>query len=319
MIRMCKDMKNKPLLSICIPTYNRANYLINCLESIVHQDGFDENVEVVISDNCSDDNTEEIGKRYEAEYENVKYYRNEENVIDANYSLVLKRATGCLRKLTNDTLVYTPGAILQMVGVARRCVEEKPLVYFFNAEKGDSAIEIDSINHLLEYVGHWITWIGSVAIWDDDVDELNVLSEMAYTRLSHVPFLFKQFEKRRKAYVYDKRIISIQSVTNKDLLYGLYKVFYTTFLGFIKEYVDDGIVSNDCYEMMRKELLLEFFCPWIIQWKYHNNEYRFSDEDLKELVEKEYEAETYFRKYKRKLFYLSIKDMVRRIVRKNNV
>ena len=54
---------NKPLLSICIPTYNRAHYLKECLGSIVAQ--FDDrdvrdNVEVVVSDNASPDNTREL-------------------------------------------------------------------------------------------------------------------------------------------------------------------------------------------------------------------------------------------------------------------
>ena len=59
----------KPLLSICIPTYNRSGYLEQCLESIVHQERFDE-IEVIISDNCSTDDTEAVCKKYKS-FQNI--------------------------------------------------------------------------------------------------------------------------------------------------------------------------------------------------------------------------------------------------------
>ena len=58
-------MENKqPLLSICIPTYNRAEYLEGALKNIVTDSAFDSRVEVIISDNASTDNTQEVGKKY---------------------------------------------------------------------------------------------------------------------------------------------------------------------------------------------------------------------------------------------------------------
>ena len=58
---------NETLLSICITTYNRANYLGDCLSSIVEQ--FDnreliDQIEIMISDNASADNTTDIIKGF---------------------------------------------------------------------------------------------------------------------------------------------------------------------------------------------------------------------------------------------------------------
>ena len=57
-------------LSICIPTFNRADYLERTLGSIVCQKYFltTSDVEIIISDNCSWDATESISRRYAALY-----------------------------------------------------------------------------------------------------------------------------------------------------------------------------------------------------------------------------------------------------------
>ena len=63
---------DKPLLSICIPTYNRSKYLKNSIESIICQQEFlDGKVEIVISDNASEDDTPSAVKAYTDRYSNV--------------------------------------------------------------------------------------------------------------------------------------------------------------------------------------------------------------------------------------------------------
>lgn len=59
-----KKNEKKPLLSICIPTYNRAKTLDKTLLTLTGQDFFNvsDDVEIVISDNCSTDDTGEICK-----------------------------------------------------------------------------------------------------------------------------------------------------------------------------------------------------------------------------------------------------------------
>ena len=86
------------LLSIAIPTYNRADYLKRCLDHIVVQFGDEQvrnSVEVVISDNASPDNTQEVAKEYQARFPNIKYFRNEKNVgFDLNVINAVEKSTG---------------------------------------------------------------------------------------------------------------------------------------------------------------------------------------------------------------------------------
>lgn len=67
-------MKNKqPLLSICIPTFNRCDILNDTLKSIINDEAFDDDIEIVISDNFSSDSTEYVCKKYTDSYSNIKY------------------------------------------------------------------------------------------------------------------------------------------------------------------------------------------------------------------------------------------------------
>lgn len=69
----------RPLVTISIPTYNRAGYYLrSALESALHQTY--EPLEVVIVDNCSTDDTPELVRKYEEAYPNLRYVRNSENI-----------------------------------------------------------------------------------------------------------------------------------------------------------------------------------------------------------------------------------------------
>ena len=70
-------------LSICIPTYNRSNELKQCIDSIVCQKEFliNNQVEIIVCDNCSSDNTKVICKDFESRFgANFKYYCNNVNI-----------------------------------------------------------------------------------------------------------------------------------------------------------------------------------------------------------------------------------------------
>ena len=69
-------MNNKPLLSICIPTYNREKKLKELLDSIIAQPAFTDDVEILIYDDPSTDNTQRMVKEYTDTHSNIIYHRN---------------------------------------------------------------------------------------------------------------------------------------------------------------------------------------------------------------------------------------------------
>lgn len=66
-----------PLISLIIPTYNRANYLKQTLDAVLEQTY--PNLEIIISDNASPDDTSTLVKPYLSD-PRVRYHRHSENI-----------------------------------------------------------------------------------------------------------------------------------------------------------------------------------------------------------------------------------------------
>lgn len=89
-------MTNKILLSITIPTYNRANFLDASLRSICKSICKSKrmDIEIVVLDNYSTDNTYEVVKKY-SKYAFVRYIKNENNIgPDNNFKKAISLSRG---------------------------------------------------------------------------------------------------------------------------------------------------------------------------------------------------------------------------------
>lgn len=103
-------------ISFCIPQYNRIQYLLKNLD-ILSRQTYD-NIEVVISDDASTDDTEEQIEKYKLTYRYpLSYYRHSKNVgYDANLRKSMELATGdfCFL-LGNDDTIPEKDSIRQLV------------------------------------------------------------------------------------------------------------------------------------------------------------------------------------------------------------
>jgi glycosyltransferase involved in cell wall biosynthesis len=86
-------MSSEPLVSIGLPTYNRAEKLERAMEFVLAQDY--RNIEVVISDNASTDNTAAVCERLCRSDNRIRYIRQKTNIgPTANYMAVLEASSG---------------------------------------------------------------------------------------------------------------------------------------------------------------------------------------------------------------------------------
>lgn len=67
-----------PKVSVIVPVYNSEQELRDCLDSLVEQT--EKDIEIIVIDDASTDNSPEIEAEYQKKYPNVKVYRNERNL-----------------------------------------------------------------------------------------------------------------------------------------------------------------------------------------------------------------------------------------------
>ena len=76
--------------SIIVPTYNREKYIIKCIDSVLDQTY--DNFEVIIIDDGSTDNTENLVKKYQDK--RIKYFKNENHGIGYSRNFGINKAKG---------------------------------------------------------------------------------------------------------------------------------------------------------------------------------------------------------------------------------
>lgn len=316
-------MSDQPLLSICIPTYNRSGYLNKTIESIVRSDGFNErDVEVIVSDNASTDGTERAVSEWTARYSNIKYYKNAENIKDRNFPIALGRASGQFRKLHNDTLIFNQGALQTMLSLLREHAAAKPVLFFLNQRSG--VFHATSIEEFLKKISFQITWIGGFGVWEDSCEGISDCFTGCDESLWQVPFLLNTCAGKDDFVAAGFPFFTQQTVSKKDISYGLYQVFYVNYLGFIKQQLEKGFISKECYDDLEKDLLFNFFPYWLYQFEIQNKQLVYSDkEDLLALVLSAYKDKEYYKEFLGKYNLLKLKEKIKRLVkpilRKNKI
>jgi glycosyltransferase involved in cell wall biosynthesis len=95
----------KPLITIAIPTRNRAQLLQNCVASALAQSY--SNIEVLVSDNASSDNTLEMLESFDDP--RLKILRNAENIgLTANFNKCVYEAAGEYINIISDDNILRP-------------------------------------------------------------------------------------------------------------------------------------------------------------------------------------------------------------------
>lgn len=131
-------MENRPLVSIVVITYNSSKYVLETLESAKEQTY--KNIELIVSDDCSVDNTVEICKEW-AEKNKDKFVRikivtaSQNRGIPANCNRGLKNSIGEWLKIIAGDDILATDCIESFVNYTNKNSEAKIVVsksQFFN-------------------------------------------------------------------------------------------------------------------------------------------------------------------------------------------
>ena len=128
------EHKQQPVLTIAIPTYNRAKFLSVCLLQIFRQIKTINPavLEIIVSDNNSADNTESVVQTMINAGMNIIYRKNPENIgADKNFYQCYVQATGKYVLILGDDDFFIDGTIEKIITIL---ISDEYGVVYMNSE-----------------------------------------------------------------------------------------------------------------------------------------------------------------------------------------
>lgn len=100
-------MKNSPLFTICIPSFNAERTIGQTLDSLLNQTY--KNFKIKVFDNASTDRTQEIVRAYLSNYTNVELIVHPENIGgEANFTCCIQAGEGDYTAVFHSDDIYSP-------------------------------------------------------------------------------------------------------------------------------------------------------------------------------------------------------------------
>ena len=116
-------MNCKPLVSICIPLYNNEKYIEDCIFSCLNQTY--ENIEIIISDNCSNDGSYEKISKFK---DNIKIFKNDIFVkMTQNWNVFKSKINGDYIIFLCSDDILEKNCVLNLVNI---CVYNVDVIFF---------------------------------------------------------------------------------------------------------------------------------------------------------------------------------------------
>ena len=241
-------------LSICIPTYNggeNLKYNVNKLIKMQPEFGF----EVCISDNASDDDTQEFMEDIIGKYDFVRYHRNGENLgIAYNFDYALNMGNGKYRWLLGDDDEVIEENLEKVISSLK---EYQPDICVVNGgtlnTKEKRVINIKTNvyvdkNRVVEDIGEQMSWISSL-IFAKTVIQLLKMKKINNNAFPHLIESFKYIDCKCNIFWLDDICVKPQTMQqirndNKILEY------------FIKDWLNIFSFENS-YSKYSKEIFLK--------------------------------------------------------------
>ena len=254
------------LISICIPTYNRGRILEDSLAHITSEKIFLEtnDIEIVVADNASPDNTQEICERFAAKFpDKFIYHRQNQNLgTSKNMTTLMELAHGNYIKFLNDNFFFLPGKLEDVCRLIRQQEKDAPVLSFGSGHAPycpHEVVRVESHNQMLELLSYYATWLGGFGFWQKDLNKaLAVHKQYSDTLLPQVVVLWELFDDKRKGVIDNRELYDEKYSQISKGGYNVAEVFSKVYLGMIKNYVGENKISEAAYEKEKKRLFYDY-------------------------------------------------------------
>ena len=244
-----------PILSICIPTYNRLDILRNTISSIYSDlDGVSlDDFEVVVSDNSKEHTTQPVIEEFK--YENLHYYPTDCEGF-RNSFFALSYGKGDYLKLNNNYTMFRKGSLRILIEQLKDYKSNKRQVIYTNGlRKIKGVAYYDTFDNYMAGLSYFCSWSAGYGMWREDFERVknNVEIDKYFPQTS---LLLSQSYKYDFA-IDDRSLFEDQHVPKKGG-YNIFKVFSIDFLNLIHGAYAYGTISEKTYKKIKRDLLYKY-------------------------------------------------------------
>jgi len=261
----------KPLLTIAVPTYNRSAFLKQLLDVLAPQIANEPQVELLISDNASPDDTPEVVESFRKKGLKVIYQRNVTNIgSDANFLQCYNMARGDFAWIFGDDDVIVDGGLRQVVRVLEKyecdlvAVSSYPFRDSFvppdgSRLKGKVVVFSNAVNYALR-TSTYLAFISGNIIRKTTLEAKphRDFSELIGTNLIHLSWTYTLLSRNPKCILIRDRIVAIRTENTGG--YGTCQVFGRNIKQMIRVILEEE--SKLGRALLNKNL--QHFLPWAV-------------------------------------------------------
>jgi abequosyltransferase len=235
-----------PLLSICIPTFNRKEHLSTSLEALFRElpPSLRSVVEVVVSDNASSDGTEGVLRELHAAHPEIRfrYCRQHENTgATRNIEFLVGEAMGEFIYLLSDDDMVLPGAVASILAIIREnpgiraiCPKATPLVEQPDLVRSEETLipaeVVADKNEAFVRLGTMLTFLSAVVFRRLAAERFP--QEAANSRFSHSFHFVDSIALAGGTAFVQRSCVAVRR--NEDVGYDIMEVFVSEFADVLK-------------------------------------------------------------------------------------
>ena len=267
-------MDKQPVLSICIPIYNRIEFLRRHFEQFIkNKELFSEKIHLYVSDNCSKDDLQSLVKEYSSKGLNIEYSRNSENIgPDGNFIKCFNSAKGKYIWLLGSDDIPVDGFIERLVDILEK--NEYGYVFLDNYRDDKKVIEYNDAGEILQRINVWITFMSANIFKTEFVKNVRGEDYMG-TYLIQVPYFLEGIVAGQTNAVINYSWIQEGSDYANNGGYNYFQVFCANLLNIVKDFVLSKRLPKRVYHSFKKSLyikhLVRFLYVFTIRKRAGNN------------------------------------------------
>lgn len=257
------QITEQPLLSLCIPIYNRLSYLERQLTRMLEdKDLFEEQIQLIISDNCSTDDLQSCCEKYQQQGLKLLYHRNETNIgPDGNFDWCFHHAEGKYVWLLGSDDIPVKGLLQKIIGYLN---EDYGLLHLSMRNLSQELSLYHSSDEMAVAVNYWITFMSANIIRTESLKTVD-LSEYKRSFMIQVPaYLNACCSYQNNAVLYLPQYFEKETDGANNGGYNLFEVFITNLYAIFDSFVQKGLLSNDAFEKIKRIEYKEFLVSWIV-------------------------------------------------------